>query len=212
LKNIKFFPDPDPQQWLIGEFDRLRLSYGTRHWLPYRYYLFTSSCPASGGPSGHSTGCRPRVWNRRIGHTSGQQGEEACQNIIFFCCDMVYFLHIYKIFMYFNDPPIHHPYTPTRVHSNCTPDPCWFMCNFSPSFFSFLVVRKHIGASRRGDIKLSWKRGVQKEFVKKRRNVYGTGIMHVFGRVITFWRSFTQCCGSGSTGSTCFWASRIRIH
>ncbi len=21
-----------------------------------------------------------------------------------------------------------------------------------------------------------------------------------------------QCCGSGSTGSTCFWASRIRIH
>ncbi len=24
--------------------------------------------------------------------------------------------------------------------------------------------------------------------------------------------SFRQCCGSGSTGSTCFWASRIRIH
>ncbi len=24
--------------------------------------------------------------------------------------------------------------------------------------------------------------------------------------------SFFQCCGSGSTGSTCFWASRIRIH
>ncbi len=23
---------------------------------------------------------------------------------------------------------------------------------------------------------------------------------------------FYQCCGSGSTGSTCFWASRIRIH
>jgi hypothetical protein len=24
--------------------------------------------------------------------------------------------------------------------------------------------------------------------------------------------SLTQCCGSGSTGSTCFWASRIWIH
>jgi hypothetical protein len=23
---------------------------------------------------------------------------------------------------------------------------------------------------------------------------------------------YCQCCGSGSTGSTCFWASRIRIH
>ncbi len=87
---------------------------------------------------------------------------------------------------------------------------CWCLCNFSPSFFSFLVVRKQesifvlpvvtiLNSVERG--------GVQKEFVEKRRNVYGTGIMYVFGRVITFWRSFTifihtapvYRCGNGSS-------------
>jgi len=32
------------------------------------------------------------------------------------------------------------------------------------------------------------------------------------GKSSAFCKTFKQCCGSGSTGSTCFWASRIRIH
>ena len=132
MKNIKFFPDPYPQQWLIGEFDRLRLSYGTRHWLPYRYYLFNSSCPVSGGPSGNSTGCRPRVWNRRFGHTSGQQGEEVWQNIIFF----------YTFTQFFHDSMILPSILVSLVYTRSVPyTGCWCLCHFSPSFFSFLVVR-----------------------------------------------------------------------
>ncbi len=126
--------------------------------------------------------------------------EKKPDKILIFCCDI--FLTHLQMFHAFNDPPLH-THQPS-VHRKRTPDAdacaifhprsCF---SLSESIFVFPVVAI-LNSVERG--------GCRKNLLKNDETIT-LCIMHVFGWVITFWRSFTifihtapvYRCGTGSS-------------